>query len=233
MVTPSRLTGVSELMDRPDVDAGDLARTLGELARVNRAFGGVGVVLRYIRRWARHGPAPIRILDVGTGFADIPRAIVDWARRTGVVVRVVAVERHPTARQIAGRASGAYPEIQVQEGDALALPYSPSSFAIAFASQVLHHLEGPDTVQMLKELRRVATHVLVSDLRRGTMPYVVTWTALRIFSRDALIRHDGPLSIQRGFLPIELRELARAAGWRAPRVTRHAFFRLALTDDAA
>jgi SAM-dependent methyltransferase len=232
VVTPPRLVGVSELMDRPDVDPAQLAHTLSDLARVNRAFGGTGVVLRYLTRWLTAARTPVRVLDVGTGFADIPRALVEWARRCGLSLSIEALERHPATRQLAAQASQGYPEIHVQAGDALALPYATGSFDVAFASQVLHHLEGDAPVRMLRELRRVAAHVLVGDLRRGTVPYLLTWAALRIVSTSPLIRHDGPLSIRRGFLPGELRTLARAAGWRAPRVTRHACFRLALADTA-
>jgi hypothetical protein len=95
-------------------------------------------------------------------------------------------------------------------------------------------MEGQEPIQFLRELRRVARFaVVVSDLRRGAWPFLVTWTTLRLISRSPLIRHDGPMSIRRGFLPMELLALAEAAGWKTPRVFRHAFFRLALMERAA
>jgi hypothetical protein len=58
----------------------------------------------------------------------------------------------------------------------------------------------------------------------------VTRVALHALSRSRVIRHDGPVSIRRGFTPAELGDLAGAAGWKTPDVMRHTFFRLALLE---
>jgi 2-polyprenyl-3-methyl-5-hydroxy-6-metoxy-1,4-benzoquinol methylase len=231
---PARLTGVVERMDRPGVGEEDLRRTLMDLARINRTFGGTKIVLGHLRPWLSRLRQPIRMLDVGTGFADLPRAIVGWARREGIAVSIEGLDHHAEIRTLATQACADYPEIRIREGDALALPYPDQSFDIAFASQIIHHMEGEEPIRLLRELRRVARHdVLVSDLRRGTCPFLVTWVALHLVSGSPLIRHDGPLSIRRGFNPTEMLALANAAGWKTPRVFRHAFFRLALLDARA
>ena len=228
---PARLSGVVERMDQPGVGREELRRTLADLAWVNRTFGGTRAVLAHLRPWLSRLHQPIRLLDVGTGFADLPRAVVGWARQAGISLRVEAIDHHPQIRALATEACGAYPEITIREGDALALPYPDQVFDIAVASQILHHMEGEEPIRLLRELRRVARHgLLVSDLRRGTWPSLVTSAALHLVSDSALIRHDGPLSIRRGFLPAEMVALADAAGWRSPQVFRHAFFRLALVD---
>ncbi len=227
-----RLSGVVERMDQPDLDPADLDRALRTLARVNRLFGGTRLALRYVPRLCDGLPAPLRILDVGTGYADIPRAIVRWARRTGRPIEITAMDRHPGALASAARACAGYPEIRLQHGDALALPFPSGRFDIVLASQVLHHMEGAGPVQLLRELSRVARHgIVVHELRRGVWPLVVTWATLHVVARSPVIRHDGPLSIRRGFVAGELHALARAAGWRAPRIVRHAFFRLALLEE--
>ena len=231
---PGRLTGVVERMDRPGVGVKELGRTLTDLARINRAFGGTRIVLRYLCPWLSRLRQPIRVLDVGTGFADLPRAIVGWARRKGISLTVEALDHHAEICALATQACADYPEIRIREGDALALSYPDQSFDVAFASQILHHMEGEEPIRLLRELRRVARHgVLVSDLRRGTWPFLVTSAALHLVPSSPLIRHDGPLSIRRGFVPAELLALADAAGWNTPQVFRHAFFRLALVDAGA
>jgi SAM-dependent methyltransferase len=228
---PARLTGAAERMDEPDLEASELFQALETLARINRCFGGTQIVLRHLP-WLCDGlSAPIRLLDVGTGYADIPRAIVRWAHRRGRSVAIVALERHPATAAAAARASTGYPEIRLLRGNALDLPFPPQSFDVVLASQILHHMEAAESVRLLGELWRVARRgVLVHDLRRGRWPYAVTWASLHALSRSRVIRHDGPVSIRRGFTPAELGDLAGAAGWQAPRVMRHAFFRLALLE---
>jgi hypothetical protein len=225
----ARLQHARELMEAPDLDPGTLERTLRELAWINRRLGGVRLVLGVVERLVPGLPRPLRILDVGTGYADIPRAIVAWARRRRVPVAVEAVDRHPDILRLAQAASRDYPEIRVRAAEATALPYADGSIHLALASLLLHHLEGEEPVRLLREMDRVASRgVLVNDLRRGWLPLAGTWLGLRVCSRDALIRHDGPLSVRRAFRPAELLALARQAGWRAPQVTQHLPFRLAL-----
>lgn len=233
MSLAERLEGARELMDAPGLDREELAGALRDLAWINRRFGNVRMVLArlgsIIDRLSTPAAEPVSILDVATGFADIPRAIALWAREKGRRVEVVAVDRQEQVVELAREASRGFPEVRIERGDALALPFGDSSFDITIASQVLHHMEGEEPVRFLRELHRVARRAaLVADLRRGFWPFAVTWTALRVVSRNRFIRFDGPLSIRRAFTAGELRDLAVRAGWERAEVARHAFFRLAL-----
>ncbi len=230
MVTATgRLEGVAELMDSSNADPTELPRTLQDLAWINRFLGGVRIIRSQLTALLPILPAPIRILDVGTGLADIPRAVVGWARERGLAVEVEAVDHHDQILRLAQAASLDFPEIRVRRAEALALPFPDGSFDVVLASLVLHHMEGSAPVRFLRELHRVARHaVVVNDLRRGSFPRLVTWASLHLLSRSPYTRHDGPLSVRRSFLPHELLELAQAAGWTRVQVSRHAFFRLAL-----
>ncbi len=231
VIAPARLTGVVEWMDRAEVDPTDLARTLRDLAWINRHFGGTRTALQHLLPLLTGLVPPILILDVGTGYADIPRAVVRWARRRGIAVRLEAIDHHTGVCSEAARACARFPEIRIREGNALALPYLDQSVDVVLASLILHHMEGEEPVRFLRETRRVARHgIVVSDLRRGVCPFLATWLALHVVSGNPLIRHDGPMSIRRGFRGSELLALARAAGWTAPHLFRHAFFRLALVE---
>jgi len=229
---PDRLAGAIEMMDLPDADPAELARTLSDLAWINRWLGGSRLVCRHLSRLLEDRATSLRILDVATADADIPRAILRWGRRRNLSIEIEAVDHHDQILRLARQRSTAYPEIRVRNADALSLPYPEGSFDIVIASLVLHHMEGEDQVRLLRELYRVARRaVLVNDLRRGYWPFVVTWASLHALSRSRLILHDGPLSVRRAFLPEELLALARGAGWTRTRVSRHAFFRLALVGE--
>lgn len=233
MVTvPARLLGATELMELPCTDPGGLARALEDLAWINRWLGGTRLVLDQLASLLASLPPPVRILDVATGYADIPRAIARWGRRRGLRIQIEAIDSHAQILELARHASRAYPEIQVREGDALTLPYADESFDVVLASLILHHTEGEAQARLMRGLYRVARYaVVVNDLRRGRWPYFVTWMSLRLVSRNRIIHHDGPVSVRRGFLARELSALAREAGWVQARVSRHAFFRLALTGE--
>lgn len=229
---PDRVAAAIEWMDLPEADGDERARALCDLARINRLFGGTRLILHHLASLLPGLPSPVRILDVATGYADIPRVIARWARRHGLRAEIVGLDHQAKIVELAAQASRQYPEISLRVGEARALPYPNQSFDIVLASQVLHHMEGDDPVRLLRELYRVARRaVLVGDLRRGRCPFLVTWVGLRLISRSRLIHHDGPLSIRRGFLDKELEALAGQAEWTRVRVSRHPFFRLALIGE--
>ena len=228
-----RLENAVELLDRPGYPDGEVRGSLRDLGRLNRLFGGTRAVLRHLGPWlARPALAPPTLLDVGTGGADIPRAICCWARRRGVAVTVEAVDRSDQALAAAAEWSAAYPEIRLRCVEAPPLPYADGSFDYAMASLVLHHLTTARGVRLLREMGRVARRgVIVSDLARCRRARFLTALGTRLLSRNRLTRHDGPLSVLRGFQPGELVRMASEAGLGAARVGRHPWFRLTLVAE--
>ena len=119
---PDRLAGAIELMELPDADPGELAHTLTDLAWINRWLGGMRLIHAHLPSFLDGTAAPIRILDVGTGYADVPRAIARWGRRMGLPVEIEGVDHHDRILALARQASATYPEIRIRQGDAMALP---------------------------------------------------------------------------------------------------------------
>jgi hypothetical protein len=59
--------------------------------------------------------------------------------------------------------------------------------------------------------------VVINDLHRHPLAWLGIWLMTRLFSRNRLIRHDAPLSVQRGFRPADferLRDLPDLRGLR-------------------
>jgi ubiquinone/menaquinone biosynthesis C-methylase UbiE len=79
-------------MDAPGHAPEVIADNLEDLCRVNRWLGGVRLTLVPLARLERCFPAgtTMRVLDVATGGADIPRALVRWGARRGRPLWLVA-----------------------------------------------------------------------------------------------------------------------------------------------
>jgi SAM-dependent methyltransferase len=230
LLTPDRRAVGPEWMDRDDNGRVDLAPCLVDLRRVNRYLGGHAVLLRALRPLLERTPpgASLRILDVGTGDGDHPRAIVREARRRGVRVHVRAVDRDPVVVELAREQCAAYPEIEVAAADATALRVPDGSFDVVTASLFLHHFDGDDARRVLAELSRVArSTVLVNDLRRHRIPWAFTATLAGMRLLSPMSRNDGPLSVLKGFTDDELLALGREVSERA-RVRRGLGYRLLL-----
>ena len=94
----SRLAGAQELMDGEDLDAAEVDEALRTLGTINRLWGGHLLMRRELASVLPGVRGPVRILDVATGWADMPRALARWARHQGLPVEIVS--RIPATQSI-------------------------------------------------------------------------------------------------------------------------------------
>ena len=211
------------MLDRPAPFA-DLSQSLADVARLNALFGGRHITLIQVKRLLAGAPRgrAITVLDVGTGGADMPRALARWARRAGRRIRILALDRDPATLAVARRATARYPEIVLLQGDALALPVRARSVDVVISALTLHHLEPAAAVRYLAEIDATARMgFVVNDLVRSRAAYAVVWLATRALTRNPMSRHDGPLSVLRAYTPREVQALCEKAGLFDVRVLRY------------
>jgi SAM-dependent methyltransferase len=214
LAPPPREASRGELMDQLDASPPELARNLADIARLNR-IGATQAIQQHVAPFFARQRAgeTLRILDVGTGAADIPLALARWARRRGRRVRIVALEVHPAILRYAARAVDGIPEVTLVAGNALEAPIRPGSVDVALCSLVLHHLPEEAVVALLRRLAElVRLGFVVSDFRRGRLAWAAVWLVTRAVSRSRMTRHDGPLSVRRAYTRDELARLAAHAG---------------------
>lgn len=221
-----------EWMDQPGVTPEELTRSLAYIRKINRYLGYTRVTVGYFRRfslgWNRD--ASIRVLDLGTGSADVPIAILDWARRAGFGIRIVGLDLHPTTVAIAQREARS--GLAIIRGDALRVPFADGSFDYVMTNMFLHHLDEAQVVQVLREMKRVARRgILAADLIRSRRAYAWIWL-FTLFARP-IIKHDARTSVAQAFTVDELRSLADRAGLEEATVTHHYGHRAVLWDDQA
>ena len=217
-VAMRRLAGARELLDGPLGDPVVLRGNLRDLARLNRGLGGTSASIRALDRLLGDRRGAHTLLDVGTGGADIPLAMLDAAPRRGRNLRITAVDSRGEVLEAAravdprlGRASG----LELLVGDGRALPWEDRSFDVVHASLLLHHLEPPEAIAFLKEAGRLARHgVIINDLVRARRHWLAARVVLGVSTRNAYTRNDGPLSVRRAYTRVELRALLAAAGLR-------------------
>ena len=224
MLTPARRRGI-EILDDPNADAALSLRSLRDIALANRFFGGRRAVVHEVATLLRRAPGgqePVTLLDIGTGLGDIPAAAARMARRRGLTMSTIGLERAPLlAAAAATRCTTAL------AADAMHLPFADRSIDIVTISQVLHHFEEDEASQLLRECTRVARMgVVVGDLRRSWLAVAGLWSSSFLLGFHPVSRHDGMLSVLRGYTASELRVLVERATGCPAGVTHRLGFRL-------
>ncbi len=215
-----RLAHAAELLDGPLDDPATLEGNLRDLGRANRWLGGTALSRTALERLAGRAAdrgAVIRLLDVGTGGADIPAALVaEWEGR-GRRLDVTAVDDRAEVLAAARVVNPATTDrrIALELADGRGLPYDDRAFDVAHSSLVLHHLDRADAVATLREMARVARiGVVVNDLAPGRPGWLGAWLLAHLATRNRYTRHDAPLSVQRAWSLSEARALMAVAGLR-------------------
>jgi hypothetical protein len=212
-----------EHMDDPRATREQIAEALRFIRTVNARLKGASAAVGQFARWSKdwRREETIHIIDLGTGSADIPVAIAEWARSHGHRIHITAVDLHPITCELAREYVGDRPDITIVQADALKLMdyMQPGSFEYAHAGMLLHHLSDVQVMTVLRIMDRLTTRGLVwNDLIRGWFGRL--GVRLLAAGAPAHVRHDAIVSVDAGFTKREAMDLARRAGlpniqWRS------------------
>jgi SAM-dependent methyltransferase len=222
-LAPARLRG-TEWLDDCTLDPAIALRSLEDVRRTNRLFGGTAAVLAELRGvlMGVESRRSLTLLDVGTGAGDIPAAARALAQSCGVALTTIGIDWTLAITKAATPLCG----LGVT-ADARRLPIADQSVDVVTCSQVLHHFDDADARVLIGELQRVARlGVIIGELRRSRIAALGVWLASWPLRFHPVSRHDGVLSVMRGFTTVELESLVRGVTGRPAVVRRRPGFRV-------
>ena len=209
-----------ELMDSPSLDHARHLGALDALARVNAVSLTTNRVWSEVARLARDERRTVRVLDVACGGGDVLLRLARRALRNDVSLALHGCDTSPVALERARSGGGDALGIRLSRLDVLSGDL-PAGYDLVCSSLFLHHLEPADAVGVLTTMAGVAERVLlVQDLRRTRLGYLLAWAGLGVLTRSDVARHDGLVSVAAALTLPEVRRLCAEAGLEGARVTR-------------
>lgn len=225
-LVPSRRRG-REILDASDVDHALRTRSHRDIAVSNALFGGTRALLSELRAAAPTLPPRATFVDVGTGTGEATALAERCCAPLGVSLRTIGLDFDFGLARAARRF--AHDGVC---GSALALPFADASIDVVACSQLAHHFEARELRALVAEMHRVARHrVIISDLRRSWLAVAGLWTSSFPLRFHPVSRHDGVVSILRGFTLAELRTLVYDTVGVHAAVRRRWAFRLTASWD--
>ena len=223
-----------EYLDTGSYTAEEYEGCIGELQFVNRWMGDAHALKStLLGEIEAQKLSSFSILDVGAGSGELLRVAASWTRQTGRRMPGVGLELNERSAESINEESRCFDEISSVRGDALQLPFGDGEFDYVMCSLFTHHFVEDEVVHILREMRRVARRrIFVIDLHRHPVAYFFYTTVGKLFLHNRLLRHDGALSILRGFKVHEMQALGQRAGLKDVRVERHFPYRLVLSASA-
>lgn len=204
----------AELMEGEDVRPEDLHACLKDLETVNTLTLARRPTLAWLDRAIGDdaGGRTVSLLDVGSGRGDFLRQAQGWARRRGVRIEAVGVDLNPLSAVAAREATPPGMDIAYHTADIFA--FNPGRrFDFVVSSLFAHHLPDEAVVRFLRWMEHTAIRGwFVNDLHRHAVPFHGFRLMARIAGWHRFVRHDGPVSIARGFRRADWLRFLEAAG---------------------
>jgi 2-polyprenyl-3-methyl-5-hydroxy-6-metoxy-1,4-benzoquinol methylase len=210
-----------ELMDQPDLDVDEHRYALDSLGRANIVSLTIGAIWPSIRDAALHIEGrPVQILDLACGGGQLTTAVARRCTREGIDAEVSGGDVSSVALGHA-RAHAARSGVRgVQFVQLNALDELPQlSSDVVFCSLFLHHLDDNEAVAVLRRMKNAARAlVVVSDLRRTRLGYLLASVGSRLLSRSRVFHEDTLRSLDAAFTSDEARQLVERAGLSGARI---------------
>lgn len=199
-----------ELIDQAGIPFSDWEICLHELNMVNTYLGGHAITVEGVKKLIRHsGKNHVTILEIGCGGGDNLKAIDKWNRRAGAVseIEFIGVDINKACTEFAGNNCRNL-NAEFITSDYRLVSFSHNKPDIIFNSLFCHHFSNPQLTEMLQWMKANSSlGFIINDLHRNPVAYHAIKFLTKIFSRSYLVKHDGPVSVMRGFHKNELQEL--------------------------
>lgn len=193
-----------EMMDDFSIQDERVDRALEELKQINRYLGGRTTTRKALQVLQQSSTSrqPLSVLDVGAGGADVFEGL-------NGAVKVTALDRNPrVCRYLKDHGCS-----EVICANVLQAPLGEKTFDVVHASLFLHHFRGEELRKILSSCLSISRYaVIINDLRRSVLAWLGIKILTAIFSRSPMVKHDGPVSVLRGFTKSELKDLLASCG---------------------
>jgi 2-polyprenyl-3-methyl-5-hydroxy-6-metoxy-1,4-benzoquinol methylase len=206
-----RITGVDEIMDDFALPLAELNPVLKGLGNLNSWFGGHKTLIKALQQFPVK--AGNHISDWGCGGGDALKAIAQWAEQKKLPLQLTGVDASPAAIEFAQKETARFANVHYLQTMVMSDDLKPNQFDVVLSSLFTHHFEDDAWVALVQKMLNCSRRgVIITDLHRHWLLY---YSLIAIFSTiipNKMMRHDGPLSVQRSFKKVELVRLLAKAG---------------------
>jgi len=199
-----------ELIDDPAVPFNDWEVCLKELDIVNARLGGHAITLEGVRRLTAGVKRRITVAEIGCGGGDNLKAI---NRNNGTDATYIGIDINRACTDFAEKNCRDIPDTLFICSDYRLVNFDERKPDIIFNSLFCHHFTDDELVQMMQWMKANSRlGFFINDLQRHPFAYYSIKLLTTLFSRSYLVRHDGPVSVLRGFRKNEWTTILKRAG---------------------
>ena len=204
--TSKKRSAETEIMDDFNLQGKEMQAVLTDLKTVSSLLGGANITLKGIRELLKESPKnkSLTIVDVGCGDGEMLRKCARFGKRNGYNFKLIGLDANPNIISEAKERSKSYENLTFNTVDVFSKESIPKS-DITLCNLFLHHFKNDSILTILQNLVYTSKiGVVVNDLQRSKVAFILFKGFSRVFLKTKIARHDGLVSVARGFKRKEL-----------------------------
>lgn len=203
-----------EILDDLNLQGNELGVMLSDLKRVNALLGGNKITsngISFLMKY-RDPTELIHIIDLGCGDGAHLREVAKYGKKNHLNFKLIGVDANPHIIAEAKKRSSGFPEITYHIVDVFKLEESHITFDIAICTLFLHHFKSTEIEVLLQSIsKRAKVGVVINDLHRSWIAFYSFKLFSYLFLRSSIAKHDGLVSVARGFKKKEWQQIISKA----------------------
>lgn len=200
-----------ELLDADDIPVKQLYQNLRELEQVNKRLGGINISMKGVK-CVMQSSKHVSIADIGCGGGDLLKSAASYAREKAKDISLTGIDIKQDCIAYARSYCEDYPEIELVCGDYKHVLGKDQGVTHVHAALFCHHLNDEEIVELIRFCKEKKLGLIINDLERHPLAYYSIYIITRLLNGSALVKHDAPLSVLRGFKKIDWYSLFEQAG---------------------
>lgn len=200
----------SEIMDDFGLQGTEMKTLLTDLRIVNKWLGGTNITIQGIEKvLSISNQTKITILDVGCGDGEMLRECANYALQNGLNFNLIGIDANSFIIEEAKKRSKSFNNITFHNVDVFKLDETKIEYDIALCTLFLHHFDNEKIISLLNVLLdKAKMGVIINDLQRSRIAFNLFKFFSLLFLKTNIAKHDGLVSVARGFKRKELEDLS-------------------------
>ncbi|WP_431121148.1 methyltransferase domain-containing protein [Flagellimonas flava] len=201
---------MDELMDDPNMQFRLLQNAYKDINFCNKWLGGESITLNGVWELVKNDPnKSYTILDMGCGDGNMLLKLSHFLSKKGVSHTMKGIDLRDDVLTIARKKCKGLPHVTFHKMDILKADLD-FECDILINTLTMHHFEEERIEAFLNRFVVLASiGVVINDLQRSKISYMLFKMFSFIFLRTHVAKHDGLVSISKGFRKAELLGLAK------------------------
>jgi len=200
-----------ELLDRDDIPFNDILENMKELNFINTWLGGHAITINGFKFFlAAH--KKITVCEMGCGGGDNLAAIAGYCKQNNISIHCIGIDIKKECIDVAVHQKNLQQITEWKIADYRLVEFEEKP-DIIFSALFCHHFTEEELILQLQWMQQNSRlGFFINDLQRQAVAFYSIKILTQLFSSSYLVKNDAPLSVARGFIKNDWKNIMQEAG---------------------